>query len=51
MIHECGDASGSQVFPDEPLRAVPVEASGGVADAREMHTCFVGEKHKDRNCH
>lgn len=24
-IHEGGDASGSQVFPDEPLSAVPVE--------------------------
>ena len=28
------------MFPDEPLCAVPVEAFGGVSDAREMYTCF-----------
>lgn len=43
-IHECGDASGSQVFPDEPLCPIPVEALCGVPDARKMHTCFVAEK-------
>lgn len=36
-IHERGDASGSQMFPDQALRAVPVEALGGVADARQVH--------------
>lgn len=42
-IHEGRDASGGQVLPDEPLCAVPVEAFGGVSDARKMYTCFVGE--------
>lgn len=51
-IHECGDASGSQVFPDEPLCAVPVEAFGGVSDAWKVYTCFVGKNTKiiQRNC-
>lgn len=43
-IHEGGDASGSQVFPDEPLCPIPVEALCGVSDARKMNTCFVAEK-------
>lgn len=32
------------MFPDEPLCAIPVEAFGGVADARKMHTCFKGKR-------
>lgn len=43
-IHEGGDASGSQVFPDEPLGAVPVETLCWVSDPRKMHTRFVGGK-------
>lgn len=40
------------MFPDEPLRAIPVEAFGGVTDARKMYTCFVGKNTEitQRNC-
>lgn len=48
-IHERGNASGSQVFPDKPLCAVPVEAFGGVSDAWKVYTRFVGKKHKDNS--
>lgn len=51
-IHERGNASGSQVFPDKPLCAVPVEAFGGVSDAWKVYTRFVGKNTKiiQRNC-
>lgn len=33
------------MFPYEPLCAVPVEAFGGVSDAREVYTRLVGKTH------
>lgn len=44
--HEGGDASGRQVFPDQPLGAVPVEALGGVSDAGEVYAGFTEENEK-----
>lgn len=48
-IHECGNSSGSQVFPDEPLCAIPVESFCGVSNARKMHACFAGDRRQKDN--
>lgn len=42
-IHAGGNFSGGEVFADQPLGAVPVEASGGVADPRKVDACWKRE--------
>ena len=37
-IHEGRDPPGGQVLPDQPLGAIPVEPSGGMTNAGEVHT-------------
>ncbi len=37
-IHVCRDASGGEVLPDQPLRAIPVEVGGGVSDTGQVDT-------------